>query len=146
MKYRKKPVVIEAMHYTVENCRALHEWAGWEHSDHDEDCENGIVVETLEGTMRADLGDWIIRGVKGEFYPCKPDVFEATYEPVELGMDPEPPAGRRLAEALREIRDHGKTDEFPCHDFAGGADCVDLMQERARAALAECPWKGKPDA
>lgn len=40
-----------------------------------------IDLSTLEGTMRANLGDWIIKGVKGEFYPCKPDIFEATYEP-----------------------------------------------------------------
>lgn len=42
-----------------------------------------IEIETLEGTMRADYLDWIIKGVKGEFYPCKPDIFEATYEPAE---------------------------------------------------------------
>jgi hypothetical protein len=40
-----------------------------------------INIKTLEGTMRADIGDWIIKGVKGELYPCKPDIFEATYEP-----------------------------------------------------------------
>lgn len=42
-----------------------------------------LNIHTLEGTMRADVGDWIIRGVKGEFYPCKPDIFEATYEAVD---------------------------------------------------------------
>lgn len=42
-----------------------------------------LLVDTLEGTMRADTGDWIICGVKGEFYPCKPDIFDATYEPVD---------------------------------------------------------------
>lgn len=41
------------------------------------------IIETLEGQMTANLGDWIIRGVQGEFYPCKPDIFEQTYEPVE---------------------------------------------------------------
>lgn len=41
---------------------------------------DGIAIVTLEGTMRADVGDWIIRGVQGELYPCKPDIFEATYE------------------------------------------------------------------
>lgn len=43
----------------------------------------GIEIETLEGTMRAEPGDWIIRGVKGELYPCKPDIFEQTYEAVD---------------------------------------------------------------
>lgn len=42
----------------------------------------GLDIKTLEGTMRADVGDWIIQGVKGELYPCKPDIFAATYEPV----------------------------------------------------------------
>lgn len=59
-RYRKKPVVVEA--YQA-----------------DEEME----IETLEGTMRANVGDWIITGVKGERYPCKPDIFEATYEEVK---------------------------------------------------------------
>jgi len=57
-------------------------WAGWpEMSEH---FGSGIEIATLEGVMRADVGDWIIRGVAGEFYPCKPDIFAATYEPVEV--------------------------------------------------------------
>lgn len=60
MKFRKKPVVIEAYQTNVE-----------------------LKIETLEGTMTANPGDWIITGVKGEQYPCKPDIFEATYEQVE---------------------------------------------------------------
>lgn len=44
---------------------------------------SALVIPTSEGYMRASLGDWIIKGVKGEFYPCKPDIFEATYEPAE---------------------------------------------------------------
>lgn len=82
-KFRKKPVVIEA----VQN-RALNEIPQWL-----EDARNGgsvrhlpdgsISIATLEGVMFANPGDWIIRGVKGELYPCKPDIFEATYEAVE---------------------------------------------------------------
>lgn len=81
-KYRKKPVVIEAMQYP-----GLREWADareiltWldEHGvSHTHD--RGLVIHTLEGDMRADPGDWIIKGVQGEFYPCKPDIFKATYE------------------------------------------------------------------
>lgn len=82
MKYRKKPVVIEAIQYTVESCRQIHEWMGLDHEPHDLNCDSGIFIDTLEGQMEAQIGDWIIRGVKGEFYPCKPDVFEETYEPV----------------------------------------------------------------
>ena len=81
-QYRKKPVVIEAMRYTLESRDAVIEWCGAEGTAID---DSGAPYElaTLEGTMRADIGDWIIRGVKGEFYPCKPDIFEATYEAVE---------------------------------------------------------------
>ena len=45
-----------------------------------------LLIHTLEGVMRANFGDWIIRGVKGEFYPCKPEIFEATYEPVSCAL------------------------------------------------------------
>jgi len=91
LTYRKRPIVIEAMQYTADSCRSLHAWIGLEHADHDEDCDQGIFIDTLEGLMEASLGDWIIRGVKGEFYPCKPDIFEATYEPV--AVDPEEKPG-----------------------------------------------------
>ena len=88
-RFRKKPVVIEAMLYTVGACRAIHDWIEVEHEDTDgmddadveELCSAGIEIVTLEGAMIAEVGDWIIRGVKGEFYPCKPDIFAATYDP-----------------------------------------------------------------
>lgn len=82
-RYRKKPVEVEAMQYTVESCRAIHEWLGLEHAAHDYECDRGIFIDTLEGQMEASLGDWIIKGVAGEFYPCKPAIFEATYELVQ---------------------------------------------------------------
>jgi hypothetical protein len=80
-KFRKKPVVIEAMQYTGRNAVAVMEWAGI--PEISEDLTGGIEIATLEGTMRADPGDWVIRGVRGELYPCKPDIFAATYEPAE---------------------------------------------------------------
>lgn len=82
MKYRKKPVVIEAVRFTGDNFKDVSEFA----ADISDGCSlrNGIVyIDTLEGTMAANEGDWIIKGVKGEFYPCKPDIFAMTYEPVE---------------------------------------------------------------
>ena len=107
MKFRKKPVEVEAVRWdgtrdvfdrlwvwaggridpqlpgddgnrhldTLESC--IHYWA--DESDRD----RALSIQTLEGSMRASVGDWIIRGIKGEFYPCKPDIFAATYEPVE---------------------------------------------------------------
>lgn len=84
MKFRKKPVVIEAMQWLGRNAMDLMRWADnlggecrWRFES------SGLVIETLEGDMRAELGDWIIRGVKGEYYPCKPDIFAATYEAAE---------------------------------------------------------------
>jgi len=79
MKFRKKPVVIEAIQLIEENIPAILEFCGDKIKSH---FLIGIVIETLEGDMLADKGDWIIKGVKGEFYPCKPDIFAMTYEQV----------------------------------------------------------------
>lgn len=82
MKYRKKPVVIEAIQYdsTVGIGALIINWARPQiiRLTH-----RGLEIPTLEGVMLADRGDYIIKGVKGEFYPCKPDIFEATYEAVK---------------------------------------------------------------
>lgn len=78
-KYRKKPVVIEAVQWTGENWADIDEWMGA--SPHRTYPSAGTIeIDTLEGTMTANEGDWIIQGVSGEFYPCKPDIFEKTYE------------------------------------------------------------------
>jgi len=89
MKYRKKPVVIEAIQWTGENTDEIIQWtegqATYEGMSSGDCC---LVVETLEsnkevGTRHAaSKNDFIIKGVKGEFYPCKPDIFEATYDKV----------------------------------------------------------------
>lgn len=93
MKYRKKPVVIEAVQLTWDTWDEMCEFAGVGKlsegkpegfSPSDNTNRIGLRIPTLEGLMEATHGDWIIRGIKGELYPCKPDIFEATYEPVEL--------------------------------------------------------------
>lgn len=83
--YRKKPVVIEARQLTVESLSDVLDWVGsdvewWDWSDGD----NEVVIKTLEGNIKAVEFDYIIKGVKGEFYPCKPDIFEMTYEEVNV--------------------------------------------------------------
>ena len=89
MKFRKKPVVIEAMQFTdLDSYLKIFEWmkaCGDTHALAKEVRYSTpiMLLQTLEGTMAANPGDWIIRGVKGEFYPCKPDIFESTYERVE---------------------------------------------------------------
>jgi hypothetical protein len=84
-KFRKRPVVIDAVKWTgsnVDDVRAL----GLESPDVR---GTDLLVPTLEGPLRAAAGDWLIRGVQGEFYPCKPDIFAATYEPAgESSVDP----------------------------------------------------------
>lgn len=91
MKFRKKPVVIEAMQFTNESKEKVFNWikehylgaypnlGAYPSSDGDIPT---LKISTLEGEMKVQIGDWVIRGVKGEFYPCKPDIFEATYESV----------------------------------------------------------------
>lgn len=91
MKYRKKPVIIEAFKWTADEdqledpiwiCEAIRKGEAWI----DRDRHGGIItmkIKTLEGLMRANIGDYIIQGVNGEIYPCKPDIFEKTYEKVE---------------------------------------------------------------
>lgn len=82
--YVKKPVAIAAVHFTdPEDIAQIHNWIGMEISDWRYDFGQDrfvILINTLEGTMEADVGDYIIKGIKGEFYPCKPDIFEQTYE------------------------------------------------------------------
>ena len=79
-KYRKKPVVIEAKELTY-NTDVQKEIANW--CNGKLGLDGSIYIETLEGRMTAVTGDYIIKGVNGEFYPCKPDIFEKTYEPVD---------------------------------------------------------------
>lgn len=91
MKFRKKPVIIEAIRYTGNNLREVIDFTGlnesaqkWTWEEYEKVvAEDGLKIFTLEGKMSADIGDWIIRGVKSELYPCKPDIFELTYEVVK---------------------------------------------------------------
>ena len=82
MKYRKKPVVIEAVQYTGNNYDKICDFVGKRLDKYDSELSH-IIIETLEGNHIASVGDYIIKGVQGEFYPCKPDIFEQTYEVVE---------------------------------------------------------------
>lgn len=80
-KFRKKPVVIEAVRWTGENYDDL-DAIGCFQRGSIRRVDGGLPIRTLEGEMVASVGDWIIRGIKGELYPCKPDIFDATYEAV----------------------------------------------------------------
>ncbi|MFA5153980.1 MAG: hypothetical protein WC554_15620 [Clostridia bacterium] len=94
MKYRKKPVVIEAVQWTGANHREMWDFLTGKtdeymtasgdnfYIDHNK-VVGGLVIRTLEGDMIASIGDYIIRGISGEYYPCKADIFAKTYEAVE---------------------------------------------------------------
>lgn len=89
MKFRKKPVIIEAMRVSDLIFRAKNAWNDlpmWVRAPYEKGeilfLVSEIVINTLEGRMTAAKDDWVICGVKGELYPCKPDIFEATYEAV----------------------------------------------------------------
>lgn len=83
MRYRKRPVEVEvdAELLTRENFEAVGAWAGVKECWGLDAPVPALLVDTLEGVMKARLGDYVIRGVQGEFYPCRADIFEATYEP-----------------------------------------------------------------
>lgn len=81
-RYRKRPVVIEAIQWTgdINHVVAL---VGHQLPTYGEGRSGSLRIRTLEGDHEVSPGDWIIKGVKGEFYPCKPDIFDLTYEPVD---------------------------------------------------------------
>ena len=80
-KYRKKPVVVEAVQWNGDLQKLAKLGGAREYEQ--EFLSDDVVIHTLEGNMRAQKGDWIIKGIKGELYPCKDDIFQATYEPMD---------------------------------------------------------------
>lgn len=90
--FRKKPVEIQAMQLGSDNAAQIVQWINSHYADENVAGMRGgpgggsrdatVYIDTLEGTMVAEVGDWVIRGVQHEFYPCKPDIFEATYDAV----------------------------------------------------------------
>lgn len=98
-KYRKKPVIVEAVRHLPENTLEMYQFITNNPKATDTDIKNrgdnfyidfcngacqlgDLIIKTLDGDMRCNLGDWIIKGVRGEFYPCNPDVFEKVYEEI----------------------------------------------------------------
>lgn len=143
-KFRKKPVVIEAFQYHASESFA--NWPEWAKSElkhgtgfleegyardskprHIRSMLDYLLIETLEGTMRADDGDWIIKGVKGEFYPCKPDIFNATYEEEEEATMAEQKHKWLTDESIAEMKRQGCGFELLLADLA-----------EAKCLLKEC--------
>jgi hypothetical protein len=154
-KFRKKPVVIEAVQWTgfnfTESEAFMGEPAGHGRYDSPPLGASKRLISTLEGEMAASPGDWIIKGIKGEFYPCRPDIFAATYEPVESIEDCDACRGTGLSVAADQVG--------VCPRCYRGAnrmiDHTDVTIEQALANL--CPycfyqespavaWKRRQDA
>ncbi len=96
MKVRKKPLVVEARQFTDEpSAYEIAEWCGGDVFVYGAAQRRAMRISTLEGYVLALPGDWIIQGIKGEFYPCKPDIFAATYEPENPAVPLAPPEVER---------------------------------------------------
>jgi hypothetical protein len=144
-RFRKRPVVIEAVLFdgTVCSADAIHDWARKANGisaqcarvTKGDQCHY-FEIETLEGVMRANAGDWIIRGVQGEFYPCKPEIFAATYEPADAAPPPAAARGdvRGLVECLPlEVR---ATNGYDAAWVAGFNEGVLQSRQNLQRALA----------
>jgi len=131
-KYRKKPVEVEAVRYTGDNLDEVKQFMGAQAKAEQgllpgpgRGMHEGVYIYTLEGTMTASVGDWIIRGVQGELYPCRPDIFEDTYEPVADGTGDE----YECIDADDEV--------WPEHDYATIHDDEESWQGECRRCGAE---------
>jgi hypothetical protein len=150
LRFRKRPVVIDAMLFdgTVASAGAIARWANAsdEAEGHDDatvsyltnasepDTAFDMVIQTLEGGMSASVGDWIIRGVKGEFYACKPDIFAMTYEPAT----PAPAKADRLA--IQMLVAAGFVTEAKANEalqIAHGFDAGPLAPAKADAVVTD---------
>lgn len=137
-KFRKRPVVIEAIQWDGDNIGAVRNFMHpvepiymAEFSNRDEI----IGIDTLEGRMVAKIGDWIIRGIAGELYPCKPDIFSASYEPAALAADEQESAQLRAdAESWRQVREIANI-------MPGGSVSIELITAANCFALADIDFQ-----
>ena len=133
-EFRKKPVVIQAVRYTDDSAQTIAELSkmgldpvriSYVRNPEHPSYTPPLIIKTPEGEMRAGYGDWIIKGVKGEFYPCKPEIFNETYEPADV-MDfgtaiAEAKAGKRITrrgwngKGMFVVYQKGYPDGIPCN-------------------------------
>lgn len=134
-KFTKKPVTVEAMQYTGGNINDVARFVGdtpnWTPDS------DSYPLETLEGTMDAHHGDWIIKGVAGEFYPCKPDIFEQTYERAEMARQKINAAALTRTHIMKpcRIEQDGKTYAGILRHFTHAADRVCIFLTSADNAV-----------
>lgn len=136
--FRKKPVAIEAIRWTGSNQNELQRWAA-SHGARPDWIFDGsaLFIRTLEGKMLASIGDWVIRGVAGEFYPCKPEIFAQTYDAAGA-VEPEPREAqlRAALQDLLEVADIAPEPNCACHVAPPCGDCVEWAALREACANA----------
>lgn len=150
-KYRKKPAVVEALQWTGKNSRPMFDFltdtvdkpillsgASFFISHEGETGSCVLNINTLEGIMRAAPGDYIIKGVKGEFYPCKPDIFEATYEEYSDAMNDLAKQAIELVVEERERQNAKWKDQTGNHPFAWMSILMEEVGELAEAVNETC--------
>ena len=116
-QYRKKPVVIEAIQFNGKNAEEIEQWSNNNvkagPASEDTSTRDYLEIETLEGTMTAQLNDYIIKGVNGEFYPCKPDIFEKTYDAETTSFKERLiKEHEELSDKLNKLYTFGSTEKF----------------------------------
>ena len=122
-EWRKKPVVVTAIKWTGENREELRDFVGAALTYNPYRSEP--MIHTLEGIMKAGIGDWIIKGVKGEFYPCKPEIFDATYESAHLATATE--------QAPKSVASSAHFPRITKHDLEVVVEAMDKLREALRA-------------
>ena len=139
MFYRKKPVLVEARVLTKENVNEIAGWCGGDATS--ENVLNGVgrnglamVIYTLEGAMTAREGDYIIKGVAGEFYPCRGDIFQDTYEDISVSEDDDDPVGDY--DEYHGGHTYFKVDDMVDHD--DGSSTIGIsMDQKSMKMFAE---------
>ena len=133
MKFRKKPVVIEAIQWTGDNVEEIGEFLAGVHWA---TAGRNAIIPTREGDMAASPNDWIIKGVAGEFYPCKPDIFAATYEP-EDARQSFPGHADTIEEITRILNERFRPDSIDVHVAIGTPDTYEIELSSKSSGL---PW------
>lgn len=132
-RYRKRPVIVDAMRFvgTAQDLAAVYMWV----EQYTEprgvriDYYTGeMIIRTLEGDMRCDYGDWIIRGVGGEFYPCKNDIFEKTYELVEAQEKNEIPV------VIDQLRSMGEDNLTPYEEMVNAIEEIEMRKKKSHGS------------
>lgn len=140
MQFRKKPIVIEAIQWTGKKIIVPPgpEWfLKAEQSDVIELAGDQLWIKTLEGPMTAQIGDWIIRGVNGEIYPCKPDIFEKTYESITGATPPESVGNQTAVNVQKAEQNYAEyKQQSSCEPGASNMDFESIRMKFAAISVA----------